>query len=105
MRVFFLLDAVLDLLCLGGDPRGHRAAAAAAFNVLDTRNRIVWTIADFLYRVTEPAAAPDPRACCRTSAAVDLSPLVLILLLITALQHPAGRDPRRMLRARRVSAG
>ncbi len=25
-----------------------------AFGVLDTRNRLVWTIGDFLYRVTEP---------------------------------------------------
>ncbi len=29
-----------------------------AFNVLDTRNRLVWTIADFLARITEPALRP-----------------------------------------------
>jgi YggT family protein len=29
-----------------------------SFGVLDTRNRLVWTIGDFLYRVTEPALRP-----------------------------------------------
>src|SRR3974377_422317 len=29
-----------------------------AFGVLDTRNRVVWTIGDFLYRVTEPVLWP-----------------------------------------------
>ena len=39
-----------------------------AFRVLDTRNRLVWTIADFLYRATEPALRPIRRfmpACAR----------------------------------------
>jgi len=30
----------------------------ASFGVLDTRNRIVWSIGDFLYRITEPALRP-----------------------------------------------
>ncbi len=51
-----------------------------AFNVLDTRNRMVWTIADFLYRITEPAMRPI-RAVLPNFGGVDLSPLIVLLLL------------------------
>ncbi len=51
-----------------------------AFGVLDTRNRLVWTIGDFLYRVTEPLLRPI-RNILPSFGGVDLSPLVLILLL------------------------
>ena len=32
-----------------------------AFNVVNTNNRVVLMIADTLYRLTEPALAPDPQ--------------------------------------------
>ena len=51
-----------------------------AFNVLDTRNRLVWTIGDFLWRVTEPVLRPIRRFL-PDLGGIDLSPLVLILLL------------------------
>ncbi len=51
-----------------------------SFGVLDTRNRAVWTINDFFYRVTEPALRPI-RNVLPSFGGVDLSPLVLILLL------------------------
>jgi YggT family protein len=51
-----------------------------AFNVLDTRNRLVWTISDFLYRLTEPALRPI-RAVLPNFGGIDISPIVLILLL------------------------
>ncbi len=51
-----------------------------AFNVLDTRNRLVWTVGDFLHRVTEPMLAPIRRFL-PNFGGIDLSPLVLILLL------------------------
>jgi YggT family protein len=54
-----------------------------AFNVLDTRNRLVWTISDFFYRVTEPLLRPI-RRWLPDLGGVDLSPLVLILLLQAA---------------------
>ncbi len=54
-----------------------------AFNVLDGRNRVVWTIADFLYRVTEPALRPI-RNRMPNLGGVDLSPLVLLLLITAA---------------------
>src|SRR6185312_4285080 len=61
----------------------------AAFGVLDTRNRLVWSIGDFLYRVTEPALRPI-RNMLPSFGSVDISPLILILLLQAArmlLQH------------------
>ncbi|MDT7950112.1 MAG: YggT family protein [Acetobacteraceae bacterium] len=51
-----------------------------SFGVLDTRNRVVWTIGDFLYRVTEPMLRPI-RNFLPNFGGVDLSPLVAILLL------------------------
>ena len=51
-----------------------------AFNVLDTRNRFVWAVGDFFYRLTEPALRPIRRRLPNLGG-VDLSPLVLILLL------------------------
>lgn len=51
-----------------------------AFNILDSRNRLVWTIQDFFYRVTEPVLRPIRRFLPNLGG-VDLSPLVLILLL------------------------
>lgn len=50
------------------------------FGVLDTRNRMVWTVADFLYRITEPALRPI-RAVLPTFGGVDLSPLIALLLI------------------------
>ena len=53
----------------------------SSFGVLDTRNRIVWTINDFFFRLTEPALRPI-RNMLPNFAGVDLSPWVLIILLI-----------------------
>src|ERR1700742_3820264 len=55
----------------------------ASFGVLDTRNRIVWMIGDFLYRITEPALKPI-RNILPNFGNIDLSPLVLLLLLQAA---------------------
>ena len=55
----------------------------AAFNVLDTRNRFVWTVGDFLYRITEPALAPIRRFLPNLGG-VDISPVILILVLEAA---------------------
>ena len=51
-----------------------------AFGVLDTRNRLVWTIGDFLYRVTDPVLRPV-RNVMPNFGNIDLSPIVVILLL------------------------
>ncbi|HEX3994808.1 MAG TPA: YggT family protein [Acetobacteraceae bacterium] len=52
-----------------------------AFGVLDTRNRIVWMINDFFYRITEPALRPI-RSMLPIFGGIDLSPWVLVVLLI-----------------------
>jgi len=51
-----------------------------SFNVLDTRNRVVWSIGDFLYRITEPAYRPIRRFL-PNFGGIDLSPLIVLLLL------------------------
>jgi YggT family protein len=54
-----------------------------SFGVLDTRNRIVWTIGDFLFRITEPALRPVRRLMPNLGG-IDLSPLIVLLLLQAA---------------------
>ena len=51
-----------------------------AFNVVNTSNRFIYLVGDFLYRVTEPALGPIRRFLPNLGG-IDLSPLVLILLL------------------------
>ncbi|MBN9509252.1 MAG: YggT family protein [Alphaproteobacteria bacterium] len=54
-----------------------------SFGVLDTRTRFVWTIGDFLYRLTEPALRPI-RNFLPAFGGIDISPIILILLLYAA---------------------
>lgn len=48
--------------------------------IVDHRNRIVWTIGDFLYRVTEPVLGPIRRRLPSFNG-IDFSPLVALLLV------------------------
>ena len=59
-----------------------------AFNVVNTRNTVVSTIWDFLYRITEPVLRPIRNAL-PYMGGIDLSPLVVILL-IYLLQRVIG---------------
>src|SRR5271155_506776 len=52
----------------------------AAFGVLDTRNRMVWTIGDFLYRLTDPILRPV-RNILPNFGGIDLSPWVVVVLI------------------------
>ena len=52
-----------------------------AFNVVNTNNRVVLTIGDMLYRVTEPALRPI-RSILPNLGGIDISPVILILLLL-----------------------
>lgn len=52
----------------------------ASFGVVDTRNRIVWTVMDFLDRVTAPILNPIRRVIPYLGN-IDISPLIAILLL------------------------
>ncbi len=51
-----------------------------AFNVVNTRNRAVYVIGDFLYRITEPLLRPIRRVL-PNMGGLDISPIVLILLI------------------------
>lgn len=56
----------------------------SSFGVIDTRNRIVWSIGDFLFRITEPALRRI-RNILPSFGSIDLSPLVLLLLVQGAI--------------------
>ena len=52
-----------------------------AFNVINSRNQFVAMVGDFLYRITEPVLRPI-RNILPSLGGIDLSPVVLILLII-----------------------
>jgi YggT family protein len=54
-----------------------------AFGVLNMHNRAVYAIGDFFHRITEPALAPIRRILPNLGG-VDVSPIILILLLVFA---------------------
>jgi YggT family protein len=51
-----------------------------AFNVVNTRNRFVSIVGDFLDRITEPALRPIRRIMPNLGG-IDISPIILILLI------------------------
>ena len=51
-----------------------------AFEVINTHNRLVHVVSDFLYRLTEPALRPIRRVLPNLGG-IDISPVVLILLI------------------------
>ena len=72
IELLHLYSWVLILACI--------FSVLTAFGVLDTRNRVVWTVGDFLYRATEPVLAPVRRVM-PNFGAVDLSPFIVLLLI------------------------
>lgn len=50
------------------------------FNVINTGNRIVYQVGDFLYRITEPVLRPI-RNILPNLGGIDISPIILILIL------------------------
>jgi len=53
------------------------------FRVLNTSNRFVYLVGDFVYRITEPALRPI-RSVLPNLGGIDISPVVLILILYFA---------------------
>ena len=51
-----------------------------AFNIVDTRSRFVYTIADMLNRLTEPALRPI-RQYMPNLGGIDISPIILLLII------------------------
>lgn len=60
-----------------------------AFDVVNTRNRVVYVIGDFTHRLTEPALRPIRRFV-PDLGGIDISPLLLILLLFFVRRLLAG---------------
>ena len=56
-----------------------------AFNVVNTRNPFVASVANFFYHVTEPALRPIRRMLPHLGG-IDISPVILIIALLF-LQH------------------
>ncbi len=52
-----------------------------AFNVVNTHNQVVATIADFLWRITEPVLRPI-RTILPNLGGIDISPVIVILIII-----------------------
>lgn len=51
-----------------------------AFNVVNTRNQVVATIWDFLYRITEPVLRPIRNAL-PNMGGIDISPIIVLLII------------------------
>jgi YggT family protein len=80
--VHWLIDTVLEIyiwLIIGS----VILSWLVAFNVINTRNSFVNQIGGFLYRATEPALRPI-RNVLPSLGGIDISPMILILLLIFA---------------------
>ena len=81
MRALFLVIDLALLLYI------YLLVAAAvlswliAFNVVNMRNQFVATVADFLYRITEPALRPI-RNLMPNLGGIDISPVILIFIII-----------------------
>jgi YggT family protein len=52
-----------------------------AFNIINTGNRFIYMVGDFLYRITNPLLAPIRRLL-PSMGGMDISPVVLILILM-----------------------
>ena len=52
-----------------------------AFNVVNTRNAVVASIGEFLYRITDPVLRPI-RSMLPNLGGIDISPVILILIIL-----------------------
>ncbi|MDG4720586.1 MULTISPECIES: YggT family protein [Thalassospira] len=79
LAIFWLIDTVVGIYIF------MLIASAilswlVAFNVINTSNRFVYMVGDFLYRVTEPVLRPIRRIM-PDLGGIDISPIILILVL------------------------
>jgi YggT family protein len=81
------MRAILDIVLIVLDLYVWLLIAAAilswliAFNVVNTRNQFVASVAEFLYRITEPVLAPIRRML-PNFGGLDISPIILILIIM-----------------------
>ena len=79
LPVFELIDTILNLY-VWALIISAVLSWLVAFNVVNSHNRLIYTVGDFLYRITEPALRPIRRFV-PLMGGVDISPIVLILLI------------------------
>jgi YggT family protein len=81
------MRAVLDIIMLVLQIYIWLLIAAAvlswliAFNVVNTRNPVVASVGEFLYRITEPVLRPI-RNMMPNLGGIDISPVILILIIL-----------------------
>ena len=81
------MRAVLDIIMLVLQIYIWLLIAAAvlswliAFNVVNTRNQVVASVGEFLYRITEPVLRPI-RNMLPNLGGIDVSPVILILIIL-----------------------
>ncbi len=81
------MRAILDIVMIVLDLYVWLLIASAilswliAFNVVNTRNQFVGSVAEFLYRITEPVMAPI-RSRLPSFGGLDISPIVIILIIM-----------------------
>src|SRR5882757_9124816 len=81
------MRAILDIVLIVLDLYVWLLIASAilswliAFNVVNTRNQFVSSVAEFLYRITEPLLAPI-RSVMPNLGGLDISPIILILIIM-----------------------
>jgi YggT family protein len=81
-----ILDPLIQILLIALNFYVWLVIAAAilswliAFGVINTHNRFVYMVNDFLYRITEPALRPLRRIVPNLGG-IDISPVVLILII------------------------
>jgi len=80
---FFLIQAGLNLF-FWAIIIAAIMSLLVSFGVLDTRNRLVWTLSDFFFRVTEPVLRPVRNRLPQLGG-IDISPLVVLLLIQAAM--------------------
>ena len=77
--IFWLIDTVLSIYIMLVFAQVV-LSWLVAFNVVNTRNRFVYLVGDFLYRVIEPALRPIRRIV-PNFGGIDVSPMVLLVAL------------------------
>jgi YggT family protein len=81
------MRAILDIVLIVLDLYVWLLIASAilswliAFNVVNTRNQFVASVAEFLYKITEPVLRPI-RNFLPSFGGLDISPIIVILIIM-----------------------
>ena len=81
------MRAILDIILIVLDLYVWLLIASAilswliAFNVVNTRNQFVASVAEFLYKITEPVLRPI-RNVMPNLGGLDISPIIVILVIM-----------------------